>query len=242
MKKTLITLLILLILSSFSFAGRNDKRHTAKNSSITKTYDLKYIKPALVHSTLNSYFSKSDFSRNGKMITLVFRKNQISQIPQFEKLLKKLDIKKQTVIFRIFTVIASHKSNSENTPPIKGDLKKVLSELQTIMSFKSFRMDGMSALTAMDGQKSGSIQLSSEGDMKYTFYNLKINGSEKGSRDVDFEFNLKQYTGSFENKQMWKTLQNSKTSIKEGGYLVAGVSKIGRNGDSLILVINTYIK
>jgi len=37
-------------------------------------------------------------------------------------------------------------------------------------------------------------------------------------------------------------LIRTSTSINENGYLVVGVSKIGENGDSLILVINAEIK
>lgn len=242
MKKTLITIFIIILLSSFTIAQNKKAPKTKRLSTITKTYELKYVAPRVVSQTLSSYMLRSDYQKNGRMMTVKFRSDQPDHIVQFEKLLKKLDVKKQQVTFRIFTVIASHKSDSKNSIPIKGDLKKVLDELQTIMSFKSFKLDGMSAMTALDGQRHGAIELSSSGDMRYKFHYLRINGTKKGERDVSFEFSLEQHQGSFENKQMWKTLQQSKTSIKEGGYLVAGVSKIGRNGDSLILVINAYIK
>ena len=37
-------------------------------------------------------------------------------------------------------------------------------------------------------------------------------------------------------------LISTQTSIKENGYLVAGVSTLGKNGDSLALIINAKIK
>jgi hypothetical protein len=37
-------------------------------------------------------------------------------------------------------------------------------------------------------------------------------------------------------------LIETETSLNEDGYLVAGVSRVGENGDALILVINAQIK
>ncbi len=59
--------------------------------------------------------------------------------------------------------------------------------------------------------------------------NISINKDKSGEKSVYFKFHLIDYI-------------ESTTSLKENGYLVAGVSKIGKNVDSLILVINTEIE
>ncbi len=123
-------------------------------------------------------------------------------------------------------------------------LKRVLSELQKVLSFKAFRLDGVSALTVTDGQDDSLIRLSSQSSLLLRlrhFYMMKEKG---GQHTVGFEFHLKQEKtfGLVDGKPASSTLIASETSVKENGYLVAGVSKIGKNGDSLVLIINAEIK
>jgi hypothetical protein len=74
---------------------------------------------------------------------------------------------------------------------------------------------------------------------------IYIREGKDGKQTVGFEFRLQKETASYvkdgkliDNDQ---TLIESETSVKENGYLVAGVSRLG-NGDSLVLVINAEIK
>jgi hypothetical protein len=63
-------------------------------------------------------------------------------------------------------------------------------------------------------------------------------------RTVNFDFALRQKTETLvvkDGNYLYEILIESETSIKENGYLAAGVSKID-NGDSLVLVMNAEIK
>jgi hypothetical protein len=173
------------------------------------------------------------------MLTVKIAKENVSK---FEELLKQLDVEKKTILVRFFTVIAS--SEGKPTAVRNKDLQQVLLELQKVLSFKSFRMDGVSAITVKDGQRHSRLLLSSRSLLLLTLEDISIKGETQGQRTIGFLFILKQKAEPFimkDGQRVYETLIATETSVKENGYLVAGVSKIG-NGDSLVLVINAEIK
>ncbi len=243
MKKTiLLMLIVLLLMSGFALAAgqqQEKKKPPSILDAVTRTYNLKYISPRKVEKSLESYFWRCSYDSNGNMITVKIAKENI---PGFEKMLKQLDVEKQRIMLRIFTVIASNEG--KGSPIENKDLQKVLNELQKVLSFKSFRMDGVSALIVTDGQRYSQLKLSSRVKLNLNLNNIYIRKNASG-RVVGFEFRLGQLTDSSimkDTKPPYENLIHSQTSVKEGGYLVAGVSKIGQNGDSLVLVINATMQ
>jgi hypothetical protein len=163
-------------------------------------------------------------------------------IATFEKLLKQLDVEKKKILVRIFTVIASREG--KGGPIENKDLRQVLNELQKVLSFKSFRLDGVSAVTVTEGQRYSRLFLYSQVPLELTMEDICIREGTGGNQSVNFEFRLKKeikYVREGKVIDNDQTLIQSQTSVKENGYLVAGVSRIG-NGDSLVLVINAEIK
>ena len=244
MKKMIILLLIVLFLvSSIGFADEQKEgkgKNHSPNPGVTKTYILKHISPDVAHKTLRQYFWHGSYDRNGKMLTVEMPKENISK---FEELLKKLDVEKKQILVRIFTVIASQEG--KNSPIRNKDLQQVLTELQKVLSFKAFRLDGVSAITVTENQRHSRLVLSSHSYLELRLEDIYIRGQKRGERTIGFGFELKKREKLIDSKdgQNWAddTLIASETSVKENGYLVAGVSRIG-NGDSLVLVINTEIK
>jgi hypothetical protein len=244
MKKIIILMLIVLfVMSGFGFSAGKKAEDTKKRSSesevVTKTYVLKYTHPEVVLKALRQYFGQYSYDESSGMLTVkIYQYN----IPKFEEYLKQLDVEKKKVLIRIFTVIASQEGKTGAVQ--NRDLQQVLLELQKVLSFKSFRLDGVSAITVKDGQHRSRLLLSSHSPLLLTLEDVSIRGEKQGQRTINFEFVLRQKTEPFVMKDgnlVYETLIESETSVKEKGYLVAGVSKIG-NGDSLVLVINAEIK
>jgi uncharacterized protein YxeA len=245
MKKIIILLLIVLFLVTGAGFGENQKEEKEKKQStyseaVTKTYTLKHVSPKVVHRTLRQYFWESSYAPNGNMFTVkIARKN----IPGFEKLLGQLDVARRKILVRIFTVIASKEGKSSPIP--NKDLQQVLGELQKVLSFKAFHLDGVSAITVQENQDGSRLVLSSHSPLELRLEDIYIKGQKKGERTVGFEFALKKREKLINttDTNQWNdtTLIASETSVKENGYLVAGVSRIG-NGDSLVLIINAEIK
>ncbi|NIM16241.1 MAG: hypothetical protein GTO45_29960 [Candidatus Aminicenantes bacterium] len=245
MKKIIILLVIvLLVVTVFGFGDKQQsekpKQKTVHQDVVTKTYVLKHISPDVAHKTLRLYFWESYYDRNGKMFTVKIPKENIAT---FEKLLKQLDVERKKILIRIFTVIASREG--KGGPIDNKDLRQVLNELQKVLSFKSFRLDGISAVTVTDGQRHSRLFLSSQVPLELRLEDIYIREGKDGKQTVGFEFRLQKEVASYvrdgkliDNDQ---TLIESQTSVKENGYLVAGVSRLG-NGDSLVLVINAEIK
>jgi uncharacterized protein YxeA len=243
MKKIIILILILLfVVSGFGFAESKEEESKKTPSifdAVTKTYVLEHVSPRTVHNTLRQYFWESSYDGNGNMITVKIAKENIRK---FEELLEKLDVERKKILIRIFTVIASNEGKSEAVA--NKDLQQVLSELQKVLSFKSFRLGGASAITVNDGQHRSQLLLASHSPLLLILEDISIKGDKQGQRTVNFAFVLRQKTEPLLMKDgnlVYETLIESETSVKENGYLVAGVSKIG-NGDSLVLVINAEIK
>ena len=240
MKKIIILMLILLfVISGYMYSQSEDKKSTNRPDWVTKTYVLKHISPKKVHNTLRRYFYESSYDRNGNMFTVMISKRNVSQ---FEELLKQLDVEKKTILIRFFTVIASLEGKSAAVP--NKDLQQVLAELQKVLSFKSFRLDGVSAVTVKESQTYSRLSLSSKSPLELTLERISIKGETRDQRNIGFFLTLKHRPEPFITKDdtgAYQTLIATETSVKENGYLVAGVSKIG-NGDSLVLVINAEIK
>jgi hypothetical protein len=244
MKKIIILILILLfVMSGFGFTqgkkAEEDKTHSTRPDEVTKTYVLKYVHPETVRHALRHYSGNMAYDPRANLLTVkMFRED----VPKFEELLKQLDVEKEKILIRIFTVIAS---NEGKTGAVHNkDLQQVLLELQKILSFNSFRMDGASAITVNDGQHRSQLLLSSHSPLLMRLEDISIKGDKQGQRTVNFNFDLRQKRDPIVMKDgnlVYETLIESETSVKENGYLVAGVSKIG-NGDSLVLVINAEIK
>ena len=124
-------------------------------SVITKTYFLKHINPKEVGKSLSLYFLNCSYDINKKMLCVSIPKKNITK---FEELLRKLDVKKRNIYFRIFTLIASHTGKSSE---IKNkDLKKVIHELSKVLSFNCFRLDGVSFLSVQEGARGSAVNLS----------------------------------------------------------------------------------
>jgi hypothetical protein len=242
-KTTLFMLMALFVLSGFGFTTSREPAKEKEQSSgldiVTKTYSLKYASPEMIRDTLRNYIRECSFNRKGNMMTVrIDREN----IPKFEELLNQMDVEKKKILFRIFTVIASQENKSSEIQ--NKDLQLVLGELRRVLSFKSFRLDGVSAITVTDGQRYSKLLLSSHSSLMLGLMEVSIKGDEPGHKIINFRFELNQIfhpTGQDNGKTSYQSLIETETSVKENGYLVAGVSKIG-NGDSLVLVINAEIK
>jgi uncharacterized protein YxeA len=231
MKKSILILLILLLaISGALMAQEKADKSAGDNRLITKTYALKYIGPRVVDRTLGAYFHNSSYERNGSLFTVRILP---ANLEQFEKMLKELDVQRKTIQFRIFTLVASNEGKPEKIE--NPDLNRVLKELQKLLSFKAYRLDGVALLTAKDRGFRSSVKLSSHTpklNLNLHLLRIKIM-EEKGARHIDID--------ALELKSGKTSLIQTSATIKEDGYLVAGVSKIGENGDSLILVINADI-
>jgi hypothetical protein len=233
MKKTIIVFIILLIFSTIPGFGEDAfKSKVSGQEILTKTYILKYISPKLAHNILDLYLLKASYDERSriKMLTVMIRKKDVVK---FEELLKKIDKRRKTISFRIFTIIASkeHKASGIDNK----DLKKVISELKKVLSFKSFTLDGSSFLTVREGSRHNQLLLPSSVDgLKLRFEDIHLREEGPGKRLIEI--------GDLRLSDRKTQLISTETSIKENGYLVAGVSKIGKNGDSLVLVINAEIQ
>ena len=200
------------------------------DDKITRTYALRHISPDFLKDAARVFLDYWSFADGSNVITVrLFRKN----LAAFEALLEKLDVEKKNIVLRIFTVIAAKEGRSDDFE--NKDLKRVLGEVRNLLNFKSYVLDGASAITVQDGAALGRLALSTsllEG-LNFSYRNISLQTGGEGKRAVKLEFYLS--AGKQE-------LLGSTTEIAEDGYLVAGVSRIGSEGKSLVLVINAEIK
>jgi hypothetical protein len=211
---------------------------------LIKTYHLKFIKPIELRNAARFYITDSTAYKD-TITVKIFRMN----ISKFEELLKKLDVEKKAVLFKVFTVIASKEKESESQ---EGEvienrsLKKVLDELRNLWNFKSYKVDGPSFLAIKEGSGSNYFRLVSS---LYTFnlniLHVNVKGEESRKRVVSVgQIQLSQTYYSVGKEETVTLIDTHDVSFKEKGFLVVGISgfRSGRRGNALILVINAEIK
>lgn len=210
-------------------ASRPAAEKDGGDDMITRTYTLRYVSPDYLKDAAKVFLDRWSFADGSKVITVkLLRKN----LAAFEALLEKLDVERKNIILRIFTVIAAKEGRSDDFE--NQDLKRVLGEVRNLLNFKSYVLDGASAITVPDGAE-GRLALSTslpEG-LNFAYRNITLQPGGSSKRAVKLEFFLS--AGKQE-------LLSSTTEIAEEGYLVAGVSRIGSEGKSLVLVVNAEIK
>jgi len=250
MKKTLLLIVLVLSFAFFAVSAPLDAAGVGKagmdekeaDHYVTRTYQLLNITPHDVEA-LKAYYVKSSYTHSGSMITVVIRKDLV---PQFEKLLKQLDQPRRTVQLNVFTFLAAPEKG--RMPEVNKDLRDVLTELSKVLAFKSFTLDGTSSLMVQEGQRHGRIQLSSKYELSLQLGHFTISKDSAGERKARFDFILKGpyiQTGSTDpgkEKKEQTTLISSTVTLEENGYLVAGISKLGNNGHSLVLILQAVFR
>ena len=238
MKKILLVVILVLVFALLPAIAEEQKAQPAaqkpgSEEAVTKTYTLRYVTPIFIRDSLRVYFYNVSYGEGSNLISVALDKKNVAV---FEEQLRKLDVPKKNILLRVFTVIAAKEGKSE---PIENkELKRVLAEVSNLLSFKSYVLDGASMITLKDGIRRSELLLSSailEPLILYINQVAILTGSD-GKRSVKLGLELWQ-KGPESNG-----LLNSETEIAENGYLVAGVSRIGKDGKSLVLVINAEIK
>ena len=211
---------------------------------LIKTYFLKYIDPDALYEAAKLYIQDATAHKNSISVRLL-RKN----IPDFEALLKKLDVEKKTVLFKVFTVIASKEKLPEEDEVIENkDLRRVLNELKNLWNFQSYKVEGPSFLSIKEDSGSNSFRLVSN----VSFFDMLVSDvvvreEEPGKRNVSVGQILLKWRLSVTKADEQTLINTKEITLKEGGYLVAGISGYGfprkdEAAKALILVINTEIK
>ncbi len=231
-KKKLVFFVLIVFLFTF-FLRAEKKVDNSQNSRkiITKTYKLKYISPYEAASLLKPYALKIMYSsRTSPFITVrMFDVN----VSKFEEVLKKVDVKKRNIFFKIYTITAFRNRKIEKiTIP---ELKSVVKELSSLFSFKSYKVDGISSLFIKEGAKYSKIRLSSAYNLTLLIIRpyIRISNNQKL---INFDFELTEGGRKYR-----KTLIESTTYIKNNTFFIAGVSSLGNTKDSIILVIKAQI-
>jgi type II secretory pathway component GspD/PulD (secretin) len=119
------------------------------------------------------------------------------------------------------------------------DLKRVLDELKTLWNFKTYEVDGPSFVTVREDTEPNNFKLVTNRALNLVVSNVKVIGDEPGKRIVSIE-QLK-LTGMM-NFADYVFVDTHDVTLKENGFLVAGVSGYGSASNALILVINAEIK
>jgi hypothetical protein len=225
------------------------KAEDLANEPVVKTYTLKYISATEFMRSARFYVLDST-GTDATLTVKIMRKS----IPDFEALLKKLDVEKKNIQFQIYTIIAAKEdqlpkayeefAKIETKEITDKDLKRVLDEMKGLWNFKHYWIDSPSFLIAKDGSGSNRSKLVSRYDLELILRSIQLRGEEAGKRIVSVgEIALVQKRGE---NIVDSLINTSDITLKEKGYLVVGVS--GMSGSvygmslALILVISAEIK
>ena len=249
-KKVFVIVAGLLALVGTALATAQEKAKTeppADSKVLTRTYELKNVDPREILSVISPYLYQIMPSYNSGSRLLVV-KVLPENLQAFENLLKKLDVEPPQVTFRIFTLVASQK---EGAPALElPELAGVVAELRRVLGFKSYTLDGVSALQVSSGSRSNRIRLNSKVEgLALDLDEVVADRGADGRRRVRFGLTLRTYPaegpvviGEGQTIVSTRLIESNQTMIAENGTLVAGVSKLGDGGDALVLVIQATIQ
>jgi hypothetical protein len=201
--------------------------------TIIKTYRLKHISPSELIKATKVFIL--DFSYSEDLISVRIDKDNV---PAFEDILKKIDVEKRDVMFKIY-LIEAHRKEIEAWMPIKdADLKKALQELGNLWSFKSYNVDGPSFITVKEGSGPEVFRLVSRYNMNMEITNVHVQGEAEGNRTISIETMKLWGTQNFVESNFLETCNKT---LKENGFFVAGISGFGSDR-ALILVISAEVR
>ena len=215
-----------------------------RNYMMVKTYELKFISATEFMRSARFYVLDSTGTESSLTVRIYG-----NNIPEFEALLKKLDVEKRNIQFQVYTIIASKdqplerfKNNfvSETQGIADKDLKRVLDEMKGLWNFKYYWVDSPSFLVVKDGAAGSRFKLVSPYDFDMNILRVQLRGDEPGKRIISVgQIKLIQTI----NLQLKSALiDTSDVTFKEKGYLVVGVTGMIGSGEALILVISAEIK
>jgi hypothetical protein len=245
---TLVLMMVPIFIQAHALTNQssdNPYRVREEATSIVKSYSLKYINVLEIQRRVISIANRI-VDVSGNVLTVEVSKNKVRELDEF---IKVFDVEKKSILFRIYTVLASRKAPNDSTLKAFSmtnsiddpDLKRILDELKGLWNFKSYRVDSSSLFTVKDESGDNFFRLISE----WTPYGLiilhpQIRGEEPGKRII--------YIGQIQLKE--PAVQNSGGStiidahdvtFKEKGTLVVGVGGMPMVG-AVILIISADIK
>ncbi len=214
-------------------------------STVIRSYSLKYVNAEEIYHRVITKILRLE-SIAGNILTVTVYKNKVQEL---DELIKKLDVEKKNILFRIYTVLASRKApddaslkafsmtNSIDDP----DLKRILDELKGLWNFKSYRVDSPSFFSVKDESGDNFFRLISE----WPQYNLiilhpQIRGEEIGKRII-YITQIQLNEPSNQNSKGSTIIDAHDLTFKEKGILVVGVGGMPMIG-AVILIISAEIK
>lgn len=244
-KKVFVPMLLCLLLTLSLAAQKNDiSRKSSDSEVVTKTYELKNVSPDSIDKIISPYILTIGKERGSQIMVVTLPQYHVKA---FEALLARLDQPKKSISFRVFTVIASNRADVK-AAEVHPDLEQVLGEMRSVLGYKKYELDGVSTLMVSEGSKWNEVILNSRfDDLVLKLGNVSLSLAEDGkSVLVGSSLQLREKFGGIivdRDRQVVDRdlLGVEKMQLREGGYLVAGVSRMGKEGDALVLVINATV-
>ena len=212
-------------------------------TEVLKTYQLKHIRPEDLINATRLYIIDATVYKDTVTVKIL-NKN----VSTFEELLKKMDVEKKSILFKVYTIAATRDSEKEEIQEKIEDkgLKQVLDELEKLWKFQSYQIDKPFFITVKEESGSSFFKLSSEfyGSLGLRIQQVNLNSDKPGKRNITIG-QLKLLASSPLASNMGNELifiDSNNIKVKEDGYLVVGVSGMTTRGKVLILVISAEIK
>ncbi len=208
-------------------------------TEVLKTYQLKYIRPEDLINATRLYLIDSTVYKDTVTVKIL-NKN----VSTFEELLKKMDVEKKSILFKVYTIKAiraSEKTVEQKEIEDKG-LKQVLDELNKLWKFQSYQIDKPFFITVKEESGSSFFKLASEfyGSLGLRIQQVNLSSDKPGKRNITIDQLQLLSSAPMGNNQIF--IDSNNTTVKEDGYLVVGVSGMTSWGRVLILVLSAEIK
>jgi hypothetical protein len=236
MKKTIVTILAILLFSAVSSLPAQEASARSMREEIV---NLNYIRTTEIQGILMPFLSREgriNWSPNQAIFSIKDYAENVEKILAF---IKKIDVKPVDLAFTIQLILASASDEAKTDASLSGD--PILKELKSFLRYKHFTLLDTSLVRAVDRQRSRVTLGTKETEFVLDLEPAYIRQETSDLLRINVE--LSQRLGFIKaeggaDRPYQKTLIESNLSLKPGEKTVVGVSKMDGGDKGLILIIS----
>lgn len=247
MKRSIGTLLVLVLLSGSAMTAFASESQAPKPELKKELVKLKYVRARQVFELLMGYQSEYGRIRINDELNVVTIQDTPEIVDKMLSVLNEIDVKPVDILFTVELIVGSFQEEPEEVKVVgkKTTDKELASdplmkEMSRVMSFKTLSKIGSALMRVQDGKYSEQIIGGSGYEFKLALQPRYVREEREDTFQVKIELRHDRIINLGSVKQTEKNVRLFETAftLKSGEKTIVGVSKLDGGDKALILVIS----
>jgi len=247
MKKSIGTLLLLVLLSGSALTAFASESQAPKPELKKELVKLKYVRARQVYELLMGYQSEYGRIRINDELNVVTIQDTPEIVDKMLSVINEIDVKPVDILFTVELIVGSFEEEPEEVSVVgKRTTDKELAsdplmkEMQRVMSFKTLSKIGSALMRVQDSKYSEQIIGGSGYEFRLALTPRYVREEREDTFQVNIELRHDRIINLGSVKQTEKNVRLIETAftLKSGDKTIVGVSKLDGGDKALILVIS----